>query len=96
MKSVLGIVLAAGVAICPAIALAPVAAADESGYVNELAPRLAYLTNDQLLAEGYRVCRYVSVGRPTADAIPVVMKDLDITVAASMEIISASARELSC
>lgn len=96
MKSVLPIMLAAGVAVGSAIGLAPAAAADESGYLNELAPRLAYLNTDQLLSEGYRVCRYVSVGRPTADAIPMVVKDLNVTVAATMDIISASARELRC
>jgi hypothetical protein len=86
----------AAVAAGVAIGVAPPAAADESGYLNELSPRLAYLTTQQLRTEGYKVCRYVNVGRPTADAIPVVTNDLGITVAAAMDIISASIRELDC
>ena len=90
------LVLMAAVAVGVAFGAAPTATADESGYLNELSPRLAYLTTQQLRTEGYKVCRYVGVGRPTADAIPVVMHDLGITVAAAMDIISASLRELDC
>lgn len=90
------LVFVAAVAMGVAIGAAPTAAADESGYLNELSPRLAYLTTQQLRTEGYKVCRYVGVGRPTADAIPVVMNDLGISVAAALDIISASMRELDC
>ncbi len=67
MKLVLIVAVTVGVAIGGA---APTATADESGYLNELSPRLAYLTTQQLRTEGYKVCRYVGVGRPTADASP--------------------------
>jgi hypothetical protein len=90
------LVFLAAIAAGVAIGVAPTAAADENGYLDELSPRLAYLTPQQLRTEGYKVCRYVGVGRPTADAIPVVMNDLGITVAASMDIISTSLRELDC
>jgi Flp pilus assembly protein TadB len=49
-----------------------------------------------LLTEGYKVCRYVSVGRPTADAIPMVMKDLETSVSAALDIISAAVQQLDC
>ncbi|MCV7422723.1 DUF732 domain-containing protein [Mycobacterium yunnanensis] len=90
MKVVFGAVLAAGMAI----GVAAPAAADESGYLTELAPRLTSLSPQQLSAEGHKVCRYVGAGRPTADAIPMVMNDLKTTVAGAMYIISASMREL--
>jgi len=92
MKTVLVALLAAGVAI----GVAPPAAAEESAYLNQLSPRLTFLSTEQLLTEGYKVCRYVGVGRPTADAIPLVMKDLEVTVAAALDIVSAAVQQLDC
>ena len=90
------LVFVAAVAMGVAIGVAPTATADESGYLNQLSPRLAYLTTEQLRTEGYKVCRYVSAGRPTADAIPMVMDDLGITVSAALNIISTALGELDC
>jgi hypothetical protein len=92
MKALLAVTLAAGIAI----GVAPPAAADESDYLNHLAPELTFLSTEQLRTEGYKVCRYVGVGRPTADAIPVVMKDLQITVAGALDIIATAEEQLDC
>ncbi|MBJ7340688.1 DUF732 domain-containing protein [Mycolicibacterium sp.] len=92
MKTVLAVILGVGVAI----GVAPSAAAAEADYLNQLQPRLAYLSSEQLLSEGYKVCRFIGVGRPSADAIPVVMKDLNVTVAAAMAIIPAAVTQLDC
>lgn len=92
MKTMLVAVLAAGVAI----GVAPPAAAEDSAYLNQLSPRLTFLSTEQLRTEGYKVCRYVSVGRPTADAIPMVMDDLETSVAAALDIISAAVQHLDC
>ena len=92
MKTMLVAVLAAGVAIGDA----PPAAAEESAYLNQLSPRLTFLSSEQLLTEGYKVCRYVSVGRPTADAIPMVMDDLQTSVSPALDIISAAVQQLDC
>lgn len=92
MKTMLVAVLAAGAAI----GVAPPAAAEESAYLNQLSPRLTFLSTEQLLTEGYKVCRYVSVGRPTADAIPMVMDDLQTSVSPALDIISAAIQQLDC
>ncbi len=92
MKALLAGTLAVGIAI----GAAPTAAAEESDYLNQLQPRFANLTSDQLLTEGYKVCRYLSVGRPSADAIPMVMQDLQVTVAAAYAIIPAAIAQLDC
>lgn len=92
MKTVLVAALAVGVAI----GVAPPAAAGETEYLSQLSPQLTSLTAQQLRTEGYKVCRYVSVGRPTADAIPMVMDDLEISVAAALDIISAAVQQLDC
>jgi hypothetical protein len=92
MKALLSVTLALGIAI----GVAPSAAADERDYLNQLGPRLTFLTTDQLRSEGYRVCRYLSVGRPTADAIPMVMKDVQVTVAGAIDIIATAVEQLKC
>ena len=92
MKALLVVVLATGFAI----GAAPPAVADEGDYLNQLQPRMAFLTGEQLLTEGFRVCRYLGAGRPSSDAIPVVMKDLNVTVSAAVDIIAAAVQELDC
>jgi hypothetical protein len=95
MKALYALFLAGGIAL-GAIGVAPSAAASEGNYLHQLAPKLAYLSTEQLLAEGYRVCRYISVGRPSADAIPMVVKDLGISVPAALNIVAAAIEELEC
>ena len=92
MKTLLAVTLAVGIGM----GAAPPAVADESDYLNHLGPRLAFLTTDQLLSEGYKVCRYISPGRPSPDAIPMVMKDLQVTVAAAVDIMAGALEELDC
>jgi hypothetical protein len=92
MKALAVVTLAVGVAI----GLAPPAAAQEREYLDQLQPRLAFLSAGQLLTEGYKVCRFVSVGRPAGDAIPLVVKDLKVTVAAALEIIPVALEQLDC
>jgi hypothetical protein len=92
MKSVVLVTLAIGIAI----GAAPTASADQSQYLARLVPEFAGLTPTQLLTEGYKVCRYVSTGRPTGDAIPMVTKDLGVTVSAAFDIVPAAVEELTC
>jgi hypothetical protein len=86
------VIFAAGIAI----GVAPPAAADESDYLNQLQPKFANLTTEQLLTEGYKVCRFISAGRPSPDAIPMVVQDLQISVAAATDIVPAAIEELDC
>lgn len=92
MKTLVAVTVAIGFAI----GFAPVASADDGDYLEQLQPKLTFLTKDQLLNEGYRVCRYVSVGRPSSDAIPVVMNDLRVSVAAAYAIVPAAVEHLNC
>jgi hypothetical protein len=92
MKALLLVTLAIGIAV----GVAPPAAADQGHYLARLLPEFADLTPTQLLTEGYKVCRYVSVGRPTGDAIPMVTKDLGVTVSGAFDIVPAAVEELTC
>lgn len=84
------------IALGIAVAAAPTAGADETGYLERLQSRLAYLTTQQLLTEGYKICQLTHSGHPSSDAIPMVSKDLAISVPAAVDIIVAVGGELGC
>lgn len=84
------------IAVGIGVATAPTAIADEAGYLQRLQSRLAYLTAQQLLTEGYKVCQLTHSGHPSSDAIEMVSKDLAISVPAAVEIIVAAGGELGC
>ncbi|WP_048425130.1 DUF732 domain-containing protein [Mycolicibacterium obuense] len=84
------------IAVGAAVVAAPPAGADEAGYLQRLQSRLAYLTTQQLLTEGYKICQLTHGGRPSSDAIPMVTKDLAISVPAAVDIIVAAGGELGC
>ena len=91
-------VLIAGVASVsafPVIAAAP-AQADEATYLQRLAPRYTYLSPQQLLAEGYRVCQAERSGIVSANAVNMVYKDLAVSMAAANDIVSAAVIDLGC
>ena len=96
MKAVGAVTLAVGIGFGTAVGVAPPAVAGESEYLGRVQARLAYLTTEQLLTEGYKVCQYVGEGRATPGAIPFVTKDLAISVSAASEIVTAAAVELDC
>ena len=94
MKALGAVSLAVGIAI--AVAVAPPAAASQTDYLALVQVEHANLSTEQLLNEGYRVCRYISVGRPSPDAIPLVVQDLGVSVAAATDIASAAIEQLDC
>jgi hypothetical protein len=92
-------VLIAGVASAAALALtgAPAAQADEATYLQRLLPTYgAYVTPQQLLAEGHRVCQAERSGSGSARAVSMVYKDLGASVDMAYDIVSAAAVELGC
>lgn len=89
-------VAALAIALGTAVATAPTAGADETGYLQRLQSRLAYLTTQQLLTEGHKICQFTHSGHPSSDAIPMVTKDLAISVPAAVDIIVAAGVELGC
>ena len=84
-------VLAAGIAV----GVASPAAANETDYLR-LKDRLNFLTTQQLLSEGYRVCGAVHNGMISPDAVNMVSKDLAVSVDAALDIVSAAVGELGC
>jgi hypothetical protein len=83
-------------ALAFAIMAAAPAAADESEYLRLLQPKYAFLSSQQLLAEGQKVCEAIHRGMISPDAANMVQKDLTVSVPVSVDIVSTAAVELGC
>ncbi|MGV0645288.1 DUF732 domain-containing protein [Mycolicibacterium sp. XJ2546] len=78
------------------VIFAPQAAADQDEYLRQLQSRYPYLTAEQLIAEGHKICNVVGQGMPSSDAAMMVREDLGVSIPAAGEIVSAAVGELSC
>jgi hypothetical protein len=79
-----------------AVAVAAPAAADEDSYLQRLQPRLTFLSAEQLLSEGNKVCIASKAGMKSVDAVQMVQNDLAASVPAASDIVSAAVVELDC
>jgi hypothetical protein len=82
------------VLIGAAVLSAPSAGADEGTYLSKLQYTYAYLTPQQLLAEGNRVCAAEQAGVLSPDKTAMVMSDLMVGTNTALEIVSAAEWEL--
>ena len=65
--------------VAAAVLSAPSAAADENEYLNKLQDRYEFLTPQQLLAEGQRVCAAEGSGTLSPARTTMVMNDLTVS-----------------
>ena len=79
-----------------ALSTAPQAGADDDGYLWLLQDRYRFLSPQQLLIEGYKVCAVIDQGVGSRYAAEMVQQDLDVSPGASMDIVSAATVELGC
>jgi hypothetical protein len=84
------------VAVGFAISMAPVASASPAGYLEHVQLHIPDISAQTLMDEGYKVCRYLGAGRASSDAIPMVVQDLGVSVAAAYDLIPAAIEELDC
>jgi hypothetical protein len=82
--------------VATALAFAAPAAAGESDYLRVLQARFVFLSAEQLVAEGTKVCNAVHSGMGSAEAVQMVQDDLGVSVSAGVEIVSAAERYLDC
>jgi hypothetical protein len=91
-------VLTAAVAAAVAFAVmtASPAQADESAYLAALQPKFTFLSPQQLLDEGYKVCRATRGGMIGPDAVNMVYKDLAVSMAVAGDIVATAVVDLGC
>ena len=72
------------------------AAAGEAEYLQLLQDRYPFLSTQQLLTEGHRVCTAMGQGVTAANAVGMVENDLSVTVSVGYDIVGAAAVQLGC
>ncbi len=69
---------------------APPASATQEEYLNALADKYQFLSDQQLITEGTRVCASEAAGTLAPDRTAMVQSDLQVNVNVAMEIVSAA------
>ncbi|MBV8928277.1 MAG: DUF732 domain-containing protein [Mycobacteriaceae bacterium] len=94
-------IIKASVATCAlaasvAVWCAAPAAAGDSSYLRLLQDKYSFLSAQQLLAEGHKVCDVLDRGVSSSTAVNMVSKDLAASLEVSDDIVAAAADELGC
>jgi hypothetical protein len=86
----------AAVAALAAVSLlaAPSAHADTASYLQPLHDRFTFLTDDQLMAEGNKVCQAADEGMRSADTVMMVRNDLAFSVSDAIDVVTAAIGDL--
>jgi Protein of unknown function (DUF732) len=92
MKALISAVL---VAVSCVVAAAP-AHADPAEYLQILDDKYSYLSPQQALAEGYKVCAALHHGKISPQAVDMVQKDLGVSVPVGLDIVAAASVGLGC
>jgi len=74
---------------------APASAADDE-YLHALQDSYPFLSPQELLSEGQKICNATRGGMNSTDALNMVVKDLQVTVPAAGNIVSAAVVNLGC
>lgn len=93
VRRIIGLLIAA---VVTAVALAAPAAADQSEFVRKLQEQYVFLTAEQLITAGHKVCAAAASGVPASDSVMMVRNDLGISVPAAGDIVSLAAVEFGC
>jgi hypothetical protein len=83
-------------AACAAVAFAAPASADQDEFVRQLRERYVYLTPEQLITAGNKICALNRSGKPSAESQIMVSEYLGISVPAAGRIVNLANVELGC
>lgn len=82
--------------VAGAVALAAPATADQNDYLRKLHPKYNFLSQQQLLTVGAKVCDALRRGVPGSDAALLVQDELGVSGSAAGTIVATAAVELEC
>jgi hypothetical protein len=82
--------------VAGAVAFAAPAAASEEDFVRTMQTRYVFLSDQQLRSEGAKICDVLNSGVTGADVVIMVSNDLEVSISAAGEIVSAAVVELDC
>lgn len=92
MRPIIGSLLA----VAGAVAFASPVAADQSEFVRKLQQRYVFLSAEQLISAGNKVCAAAASGVPASDSVKMVRNELGVSVKAAGDIVSLAVVELGC
>jgi hypothetical protein len=82
---------AAMISVVAAAVLSAVPAhADQTTYLDLVAPRFTSVSPEQLVAEAHRICSATQNGMTASDANVMVQRDLGVSVPVSIDIVAAA------
>lgn len=90
------VLLASAAMAVTAMSAAAPAVAQDADYLALLQDRYRFLSAEQLLSEGYKVCAVIDQGVGSRYAAEMVQQDLGVSPGASIDIVSAATVELGC
>jgi hypothetical protein len=90
------LIAAVAAAVAFAVMTASPAQANESDYLAALQPKFAFLSSQQLLDEGYKVCQATRGGMIAPDAVKMVYNDLSVSMAVADDIVATAVVDLGC
>ena len=93
MRRIIGLLIAAATI---GVAFAAPAVADQSDFVRKLQDQYVFLSAEQLIAAGNKVCAAAVSGVPASDSVATISEDLGISVPAAYDIVSLAVIELGC
>jgi hypothetical protein len=82
--------------IAASLAFAAPVAADTAEYLHAVQPTYTNFTAEQLLSEGFRVCKAIGSGMTSPQAVQMVVDDLGASITAAGDIVSAAVIHLDC
>lgn len=96
MRHLFGVPLVVTAAAAAAVAFAAPASADQAEFVRKIQSQYVFLTADQIIAAGQKICAAAASGVPASDSVMMVRDDLGMSVPAAGDVVSIAVVELGC
>ena len=93
MRHLFGLLM--GVAVA-AVAFAAPASADQAEFVRKIQSQYVFLTTDQLVSIGHKICAAARSGVPASDSVMMVSRELGMSVPGAGDVVSTAVVELGC
>ena len=93
MRQLFGLLMAVAAA---AVAFAAPASADQAEFIRKIQSQYVFLTTDQLISIGHKICAAARSGVPASDNVMMVRDELGMSVPGAGDVVSIAVVELGC
>lgn len=92
MRHTIGLLITAAAAV----AFAAPASADQAEFVRKIQSQYVFLSVDQLISIGQKICAASASGVPASDTVMMVRDELGMSVPGAGDVVSTAVVELGC